>query len=411
MFNRMMTEKYYCGLDIGSQKIKAAILEVKDLDTIKLLGVYESKIFGFSNDSISDLSELIECIHHALDQLMKKTNLKVKEVCLGVNGKLMDVRSVYAEIPLLDRRTKIIGWRDLKKINEQARLLGVKIEEDVLHDLPQHYQVDDASYIINPRGLHGRKLGVQSLMVIANTARIGNITKAVHQAGFDVDQVSFGSFAASKVVLTQQQKKNGVALIDIGAYQTSLLVFKNGVLKSVRKLSIGGDDFTKGIAQKLNLPFDLAEEIKKSYAIVTQDRNFQEEEILVKRESAYIPFQREAICQSIDPVMNQLVFKIKEALEELGAVSDLNEGVVFLGGGALLPGLIEEFEKQVNFSSNLGKIVTLPSVVLENAAVFSSAIGLALEGSVKSNPYSFNEGAHWAKQLTSKVKELYQEYF
>ena len=220
MFRKMIGERVYCGLDIGSQRIKVGIIKVTDAKLMELLGVYETKTYGFQDASVSDLGDLSECIHQTIQQLIQKTGVKFKEVNLGFGGELVDVREISAMIPLLDRGSKVISGRDVQRVNKQARSLGMKIEEEVLHDLPQFYKVDDADSAINPIGLYGRKLGVQSLMIYANMNRIRNITKAVHQAGYDVMNIFFSSYASSEVILNENEKKDGSLLIDIGSKST-----------------------------------------------------------------------------------------------------------------------------------------------------------------------------------------------
>jgi len=62
MLNKIMSEKYYCGVDIGSQKLKVGILKIKNPTDMELLGAYEHKIYGFKDNAVSDLAEFSECI-------------------------------------------------------------------------------------------------------------------------------------------------------------------------------------------------------------------------------------------------------------------------------------------------------------------------------------------------------------
>lgn len=413
MFRKMIGERVYCGLDIGSQRIKVGIIKVTDAKLIELLGVYETKTYGFQDASVSDLGDLSECIHQTIQQLIQKTGVKFKEVNLGFGGELVDVREISAMIPLLDRGSKVISGRDVQRVNKQARSLGMKIEEEVLHDLPQCYKVDDADSAINPVGLYGRKLGVQSLMIYANMNRIRNITKAVHQAGYDVMNIFFSSYASSEVILNENEKKDGSLLIDIGSKSTCLLFFSDGKLKHFRKILLGGQDVTRSLSKALNLPFDLAEDIKKSYAVAHPSHQNHNEEILVKRESSYVPISKEHIFRAIEPDIDKLVKGINEDIRGSGLFDQINQGIIMIGGGSLLSGLIERIGEETNFQSRLGEISIDSKKNFGNAAIFSSVIGLAQNGMQKSFGYSFssNGHAHWGKYMTSKLRELYQEYF
>ena len=413
MLSKMIKEKYYCGIDLGTQKIKAGILKVKDPTDMELIGAYEHKSHGFKDNAVSDLAEFSECIHHTIHELTKKTGIKFRHVQLGLGGAMIETREINTVIPLIDRGNKIITRRDIKKLNNDARLLGIKINEEILHDLPQYYKVDDVNSALNPIGLYGRKLGVHSLMIIINGNRIRNITKAVHQAGYDVANVFFSSYATSKVVLQDTEKKGGCILIDIGSQYTSVLVFLDGILRFLEKINIGGSNFTRNIADQINLPFDLAEEIKKSYAVASGFDERKDEEILVKREDAYIPVKKGAIYQAISPVIEEFVERIRAAIVLSGLKDRINNGMTIVGGGSLLPGCIERIGQAMNMPVKLGQ-VNLPSRKnLNHTALFSSVVGLAQSGFKKTVRYSIssNGHSHWAKHFTNRVKDLYQEYF
>lgn len=409
----MMNEKYYCGVDIGAQTIKAGILKIKEAADMELIGAYDHKTYGFKDDAVSDLGEFSECVHRTISELAKRTGVKLKEVQLGVGGAMVETRQTSTVIPLIDKGNKIIAHRDIKKVNDNARLLGIKIEEEILHDLPQYYKIDDVNSALNPLGLYGRKLGVYSLMILINDNRIRNITKAVHQAGYDVANVFFSTYAASDVILTEAEKMEGCVLIDIGSKFTSLLVFRDGVLQSLERVNIGGDNFTRGIADDIHLSFDLAEEIKKSYAVASGTDEHRDEEILVKREDAYIPVKRGVIYQAVNREVQDLMERIGIAVANSGLKEKINKGVTMIGGGSLLPGLIERIGESVQLPVRLGQMNLPLRKNLSHTAIYSSVVGLAQAGYKKTFRYSMSskEDAHWAKNLVNRMKDLYQEYF
>src|SRR3989338_11638879 len=99
MLNKMINEKYYCGLDIGAQSVKAGILKIKGVADINLVGVYEQKTYGFKNSAVSDLDEFSECIRRTIEELTRKTGIKVKEVHLGLGSALVESRQTNTEPP------------------------------------------------------------------------------------------------------------------------------------------------------------------------------------------------------------------------------------------------------------------------------------------------------------------------
>jgi cell division protein FtsA len=412
MLGKIITEKVYCGLDIGSQKIKAAVMRVKENKEVELLGAYENKTQGFKGLSVTDLNELSECINQILTELSKRLNIKIKDVELGVGAELVESRETQAVVPLADRASKIITQGDIKRVNHQARLLGLKMEEEILHELPQHYLVDDVNTALNPLGLYGTKLAVQSMLIVSNINRVRNIVHAVNHAGYDVSHLHLSPYASAEVVVSEQERNEGVVLVDIGSKATSILVYKDGVLKSLGKVILGGDNFTTAIASQLNLTFDLAEEIKKSYAGALSQDDQLKEEILVKREQNFIPIKREIIYQSIESEVIHLIEGLKNYLQP-NWVGKINRGIVIVGGASLLTGLIERIGQDLNMPAKLGKLNIPIQKNLCNSANFSSAVGLAYSGFKHSFKFAqpLEQPMQWHKRLANRIKELYEEYF
>lgn len=411
--NKVFKEKYCCGLDIGGQTIKAALLRSEDGRKLELLGTQQHKTHGFRESSVHDLAELSECIHTAMDELVKKTGVKIRTVQVGLGGRMVDVREINTVIPLADKASKVITGHDIRKVNEHARLLGIKMEEEILHELPQYYEIDDGNKVNDPRGLYGRKLGIRSLMLIADTNRIHNVIRAVSQAGCDVAAVFFISYAASEVALHAREKEEGCILADIGSQGTSVLIFKENKLKSMTKVNFGGDHLTQSLANQLQMSLDLAEDIKKSYATASVVPRHSEEKVLVKRENAYIPVKKETICQSVESEIQYLIRGIQTALSAHDAGDQTHAGMVLTGGGALLSGLIERIGEETKLPVRLGQMHQILQKDVGNPALFSGAVGLAKQGFQKAwgYPSSSNGRAHWAKDLATRIRELYVEYF
>lgn len=412
MLTRIIREKNFCGLDIGAHSIKTGLIGTEDHYKPVLLGVHEVKTCGFKNASVSDLGELSECIHEAVNGMEKKTGIKLKDVQLGINGELIIQRMCAAVVPLLDRGTKIISERDIKKVQSQAKLLGMSMDETVLHNFPQYYRIDDLNTAINPVGLYGRKMEIHTLMVAVHNAVLKNVLKAVNQAGYDVANVFFSSFAAGYASLTDFQKRQGCVLINVGSSVSDLMVYKDGQLRYLLTIPWGGETVTRCIAQTLNIPMGLAEDIKMSYASVNDSDKDREEEILLKKDNGYVPVKKEKILDSIEPAVREFLEMVLKALQGSTLYEQINDAVYVSGGAAMLSGLPERLETHLRLPVKVAKII-LSTKKLHNIAKFSPSVGLALSGLQK----SFGLTASANGQVTGlgrfwgRIKEMYQEYF
>jgi cell division protein FtsA len=410
MFKGASQAQYYCGLDLGTHTMKASIVCARDEENLDLLGVFETRSAGFKDVSINDIAELADCIQRTVRGVMQKTGVKTHAVQLGVSGSYLTVRRASAVIPLIDSGTKVVSKFDLRKVDHQAKLLGVDLQETIIHDFPQWYKIDDFNTSANPMGLVGRKIESSLLLLTANTLRMRNLTRAVHQAGFEVSSVAFGGYAASDVVVDKNDKAQGCALVDIGANITSVIFFKNGIVGEVQFIPWGGNTVTQTIAERLSLTIDLAEEIKKTHAVANRtDPGDVAGEILVKREKGYIPVRRQAVCEAVNWEMENFLTHLETVVKGSVLYHHLNKGLVMTGGGSLLPGAIERIEERVNTPVRMG--ASTPG--LHHSAVYAASIGLARmhylnkirDGLGVKTPLNFKD------KIVNSVRELCQEYF
>jgi len=407
MFKKMAQLQYFCGLDLGTHTMKASIVRAMDDENLDLLGVYETRATGFKEASISDITELAECIQRTVHGVMQKTGIKINAVQLGVSGSFLSTRRTSAVIPLIDSGTKVISKFDLRKVGQQAKLLGVNLDEEIIHDFPQWYKVDDINTSINPAGLIGRKIETNLLLLTANSLRVRNLTKAVHQAGFEVNSVAFCGFAASDVAVEKADKAQGCALVDIGANITSVIFFKDGIVGDVQFIPWGGNYVTQSIAERLSLTVDLAEEIKKTHAVANPKEVTGE--ILVKREKGYIPIRRESVCEAVNWEIENFLTHLETVVKGSPLYHHINKGLVMVGGGSLLPGAIERIEERVNTPVRMG--AATPG--LNNAATYAASIGLGRMHYLKKKEESIGikTPLNFKDKIVNSVKELCQEYF
>ena len=408
--------QYYCGLDIGSSRVKVSLNRVVDAQTLELLAVNEAETRGLAAASINDISEFSSCVSSAMDGVLRKTRIKIRDVHLGLGGEFIETRPSRALIPLVERGNKIVTPRDLHYARQQARMLGVRLDEDVICDMVQQFKVDDVNIALNPVGLYGRKLEVETLLVLANITRLRNLTKAVQQAGFEVNDVHFNASAATELMLDKRHRNDGCVFVDLGARTTMILVFKEGLLKSFRKVDVGGDLMTQHIATMLNIPFQLAEDIKKSYGRVsdgktdlTSEGAASSEEILIKKDNGFVPVRRDALTLAIEPDIRAIADHICQAAEASGHQGQLKAGIVVVGGGSLLAGLMERMEHDTHMPVSLGR--NIPG--LNSAAVYCISTSLAEMGYKNTLRYKLDsqKPKDWLGALKAKAEELSNEYF
>jgi len=212
-------------------------------------------------------------------------------------------------------------------------------------------------------------------------------------------------------------------LCDFGADTTDLLVFNNGILKTVAILPLGGDDLTRHIADSLKIPLDLAEDIKRSYGQVGEYSQISgEKEILIKKESMYKPIQQKLISEIITDKSQNICRKLKEAVEK-NVAGEKIDSFTAVGRTVLLEGFLENLESVLGVPVKLGRILhpdfaSLPNkdrnLTGQKYLTYVTALGTisaALRGAFVQNLPVGLSSPTITHRLFRRVKEIYQEYF
>jgi type IV pilus assembly protein PilM len=162
-------------------------------------------------------------------------------------------------------------------------------------------------------------------------------------------------------------------ILEMGFGTSLIVVCYGGHVRFTRSIPIGGDLMTKTIMQQLTLDHSQAEEYKKVYGLDE--------------------FQGEGkVAHAVSPVMDNLVAEVQRAIvffTNHNPSANIKR-VVMSGGTALMPNLLSYVANKLNLevllANPLNDIEISPRLekrkqsLIEDAASYSSAIGLALRG-------------------------------
>jgi len=408
-----MKRKIFCALDIGNSKI-TAILAKLEKQRFNILANEVLPVYGLSRGVVKDLASLADCIQKILNKLSKNAKTKIKHVLVSVNGEYINARSSFAAFAISERANRHINPSDIRYLRRQARLLGAHIDETLLHEFPQDYVLDGVHSTFHPLGLLARKIQLNSFLLSAPYTLLGNIRTAVLQSGYDVEELIYSGVACSFSVLSEKEKTKGVLLIDLGACFTSLLFFKDNILRDFKMISFGGNDITNDISKGLGLSWDLAEEIKKSSLILSTADSDNSDAVVVRRSGSYKTLERKAIYESTKMRLVEFLDKIKAAIESSSWKDKIEYGIVGVGGTANLEGMLEKIESLTGMHARLGYVNNASLISDIVGPQYAAAVGLLNYASKNKNlPILKNYfiGKTTLEKTTNFLRHIYQEYF
>ncbi|MFA5155879.1 MAG: cell division protein FtsA [Candidatus Omnitrophota bacterium] len=418
-----MFKNYICGVDIGSSKISAVLAK---FDRKRISGLYFGTVDsrGVKAGAVVDSIELTGCIERLLKKLKADSGVKIKVVYSNISGHDLIVKHSRAILPLAERGNKVITLSDIYKVNDMARILGSSLEEEVIHQMPYGYAIDSKSDILNPLGLYSHRLETDLLLISARMSCVQSVIRVINQAGYEIKDLFFSGLATAKAVLGKNSGEGISAVCDIGSDVTELLIFHGNLLKAIEILPQGGDDLTHEIAETLKIPFELAEEVKKSHSSIGDSSLIDEnKEILIKKNNIYKPIKQRAVSEMVTSRAKQLCQNIRAAIEKTVPVDNLDNFIV-TGRAVLLDGLMEALENNLGVTVKLGRASNPGIAPLVNSydalagqkyLVYLTCLGIICQVIQADDPYLLSSNHQPSPnklvRLLDRAKEVYQEYF
>lgn len=418
----MLYNNYICAVDIGSNKIASCLAQLRRnrledifFDVVPSAGVKEGVIV--------DAVELTGCLTRILKGLKNKSGIKIKYIHTNFSGRDISTKHSHAIIPLAERGNKVITSSDISSANEQARILGSNLEDEIIHAIPSSYSIDSKSNVVNPIGLYSHKLEADIYLICARLSSLQSLSRSVSQSGYEIRGLSFSGLATSKAVLGKEEKKGLCVFCDVGSDITEMLMFKDGLLQDIQILPLGGNSLTRQLCEGLKINYELAEDIKRSYGVIGDADNIAEDkEILVKKDEFYKPIKQREVAQMVSGSSRLICTQIKEVVERKTSLHEIDH-FIMTGRTLLTDGFIEMMESVTGIPVKIGRIShpEIAALVKEKSDLsgqkyltYLTCLGMICEELEKKNMGVLpivKPATNLVMKTLNRFKEVYQEYF
>jgi type IV pilus assembly protein PilM len=245
-FLNLMKPKKVVGLDIGSFSLK--LIELRPKKKGKEVS-YELVSLGYEpvpyqsivEGSIMDSTAVADAIQHIFIESKTKTN----NMSFGVSGSSVIVKRI-----------------------EVQRLNPNEMHEHILWEARPHIPFTPEEVNIDYEILESADVPPDRVAVVlaaTKKEKLNDYLNVIAIANKNPDIVDLESFAILNSVLINYEMYHDrtIAIINIGASITNVIIAKSGNPVFVRDIAFGGNQFTDLIQKELNLKYEKAEAVKK----------------------------------------------------------------------------------------------------------------------------------------------------
>lgn len=352
---RNYSHEIITAIDIGTTKICVLIARPLLDGTLEIVGIGKTNSQGLAKGVVVDIAKTIHSIDIAVKEAELMAGVMVESACIGIAGGHIKSFNSHGVIPIPKGDVRA---SDMEAALAAARAISIPEGQQILHVLPQYFIIDSREKIHDPLGMHGIRLEVQAHIITGAVASVYNLISCCKQLGITVTEVILEQIASAHAVLSDDEKKLGVGVLDIGGGTSDFAVYQENSIRHTMVLPMAGNHFTNDIAIGLRTTLADAERIKKEYgvahsqAITTDYEELVEIECVQGHEKQII--NTLDIISIIEPRAYELISLINDEISARHLKHCMRTGLVLTGGGSLLKGLDSLAEKILKMPVHIG---------------------------------------------------------
>ena len=308
---------------------------------MRFLGCGSAPSQGWLKGLIADQNAVSECMLAALREAERNAQHSVESAVVGVGAAVRGANC--AGLHDLGR-TRTVEQKDVNRAVERARRVRLPEGLMILQMLPQDFVVDGHPGHRDPRQMIAGRIEANVHLVMTSQREHECLVTAVNHAHLAVEETVSEGLAACYAAVLPEDRRQGAAVLNIGAQSSELAVYYGDALQLAVSLPISGGHFTRDVARGLCIGFEDAAILKHEFGYAKADATAENCVVeLASREDREVP--RRMLNCILESRALDLLQMVQGELARVGMEGALMGGMFLCGGGARLDGMCEIAEE------------------------------------------------------------------
>src|SRR5918995_1046697 len=332
-------------LDLGTSKIVCLIGRLKPrapqevlrrrTHSIEILGLGHTGARGMKAGNIVNLAEVEEAVRQAVDLAGRPAGVQLESVVVSLSAGRLGSEQIAATV---DVPTAAVTNADIARVLGAGSQYSVRDGRALLHSLPIDFVLDGARGIRDPRGMLGRKFGVDMHVVTADVSAARNVMLAVERCQLPVEAMVASPYVAGLSALADDEADLGAALVEMGAGTTTTAVFSGGRFIHADGFALGGRHVTMDLARGINARISDAERIKTLHGSLLTGASDEHDMVTVPavgdRSEPPQLVSRASLVQIIKPRVEEILEMVRDRLAASPFAAEPRGSVILTGGAS-----------------------------------------------------------------------------
>ncbi len=364
-----MARKNIAVMDFGSSRVSVLIGDRSVNGTFDVRGYAEMAYAGFMDGEILEPEKLTETLCAVVNTAQNNARCKITHLYVGVPAEfsVAEVKNVSKDYGKKKRVTE----KDIDDLFVMADEYSSSPSHSVINRSPVCFELDTGERVIDPKGQITTVLSATLSFVLAQRNFLGTILQAVSPLQIPFVEFISETLAENLYLIEPAERDRCAILVDCGYLTTSVSVVVGDGLVCLKSFSLGGGHIVADLVKFLEIPFGVAQELKK-YATMTGQPS-ENEKISLNYKGEKFTFDALAVYEIVQRKVRQIAVMISKSLESCVYERPDFIGVNITGGGiSYIKGVAESLK------DFLGKEVTIlePQIPQMNEPRNSAVLGL-----------------------------------
>ena len=367
----------FFALDLGTSKFQMLLLVENKATKTWTIDAVKVPASGMHRGMVADVSAAKIALNKLIETAEKKFQVDVRKVTVGVAGSHLKPFNTSHSLNLMQQNVR----KDhLDTLAQAVQTFESDQNREIIHSVNLSFNVDSRPAGESVLNLSGQCLNGKFFVVDADKNYLRDVITLCNQCGLEVSQFFAEPFASASVTLSEEDKKNGIALIDIGGGTADGVIFLAGKPCHLFTVNIAGHLMTKDLALGLKISTEEAEKVKFFFGI---DQNFDMGVLEVKNlKNHAVLLTAKDVYPILTARVDELIAHIQREVEPFRA----QLSILLTGGASHCKGIEKRFfektkleTKVINPSANffrdrIGRVNLEPG--LEGSARYATGLGL-----------------------------------
>ena len=327
-----MDKDFVVAIELGSSRISGIAGRKQDGAMQVLAYAEENTTACVKRGVVWNIEKTYQSINSIISKLEAALKTKISRAYVGIGGQ--SVRSYKCVMKQNMATHSYITKEAVDALREKSYEIPF-VECQVLDNYPQDFVVDQ-NVVTDPVGVMGTYIEGSYLDIIANTKLLQNINTVFSNTHVSVLDVPIAPCELAARVLTDVEKRSGCAMVDLGADTTTVVIYKNNIVRFLVTIPLGMNNINKDFMSALQFSEQEAEDLKIKFgdAYPLKSSTPVEGEVTEYTATDGRVLSVSFIKSVIEARVVEIVENVNEQIQRSNYFDKLLAGIVIVGGGS-----------------------------------------------------------------------------